>query len=149
MPVTVKKPVIQKRIEKLRKPPIKQALNIVAQGKRADAASHRWNRFKAGIETKEETPHSGIVFVNDNVTGSVSRGGFNNISTATNKQIGGFLHFGTPDHGPKTATMLSWLSGGQRVFAKKVEGIKATNWWGLTETIKTKVREMLTKYYGR
>jgi len=45
--------------------------------------------------------------------------------------------------------MLSWLSGGQRVFAKKVKGIKATNWWGLTETIKTKVREMLTKYYGR
>jgi hypothetical protein len=43
--------------------------------------------------------------------------------------------------------MLSWISGGVRIFAKKVRGISAKYWWGLTDTAKDKVRVILSEFY--
>lgn len=155
MSVTVKNPVIAKKIAAARKPPINQCLNAIASDNASSASSHGWTRFKVkqAIETQLDTDHSGRVFVNDAVApGRMQKSGLSmamNQSVATNKQIGGWLQFGTSAHGPKTAKMLSWIQGGKRVFARSVKGITATDWWGLKDSAKKKVRDILQKYYSK
>lgn len=139
MTVIVKNPVIKSKFAALKKPPLQQALNIIKEDNVKETTSRGWQRFKQGIETKKDSDTKGRVFVNDNV----SRG-----ATATNKQIGAWLQFGTPAHGPVTAKALRFKIGGKVIFAKWVKGIKAVNWWGLFETTKDKVRELLKKYIG-
>jgi hypothetical protein len=139
MPVTVKNPFIKERLKKAGKPPIAQALKIVKDDLVQDTRSRGWKRFGAGIQAVKDTDTSGRVFVNDNAV----RG-----SSATNKQIGAWLQYGTPGHGPVKAQALRFKIGGKTIFAKWVKGIKAVNWWGLRETAKEKVRELLRKYIG-
>lgn len=142
MPVTVKGPTFSKYATKVRRTsPIKKCLNAVASDLKSTARSHGWQRFNSAIETKELTGSSGIIYVNENVSNTL-----NNLKGATNKQIAGFLHFGTPDHGPKTAKMLTWVSGGIRIWAKEVKGIAAKYWWGLTDTAKDKVRSHIQQW---
>jgi len=140
MSVTVKNPVIKQRLQTGKKPPLKQALAIIKNEHVDITRSKGWSRFGSGISTKEDSATKGRVFVNDNVKGP---------GTATNKQIGGWLQFGTPAHGPVKAKAMRWYKGSKPVFAKWVKGIKAFKWWGLTETIKEKVRTLLSKHYGR
>lgn len=139
MTVIVKNPVIKSKFAALKKPPLQQALNIIKEDNVKETTSRGWQRFKSGIETKKDSDTKGRVFVNDNV----SRG-----ATATNKQIGAWQQFGTPAHGPVTAKALRFKIGGKVIFTKWVKGIKAINWWGLFETTKDKVRELLKKYIG-
>lgn len=139
MSVTVKNPVIKSKFAALKKPPLQQALNIIKDDNVAETTSRGWTRFKSGISTKKDSDTKGRVFVNDNV----SRG-----ATATNKQIGAWLQYGTPGHGPVTARALRFKIGGKVIFAKWVKGIKAVNWWGLKDTAKEKVRELIRKFIG-
>lgn len=148
MPVAVKNAFIKERLKKGLKPPISQALKIIADDNKAEAKSHGWKRFAKGIEYKKDSDTKGRVYVNDEVTASVGAGGTNRISTATNKQIGGFLEFGTPDHGPVTAKAMRWFKGSKVIFAKRVKGIKATPWWGLKQKSKDAIRELLKKFFG-
>ena len=152
MPVTVKGPTFSKYAAKVRRTsPIKKCLNAIASDLKSTARSHGWQRFNSSILTKETTASSGVIYVADTVSaGRMSSMGLSagmSRNTATDKQIAGFLHFGTPDHGPKTAKMLSWISGGVRIFANKVRGISAKYWWGLTDTAKDKVRVILSEFY--
>lgn len=148
MPVTVQNPVILNKIKRIGKPPISAALKIIAGDLKAEAASHGWKRFGKGIEYVKDSDTTGRVFVNDEVTGSISRSGLSasgNIGTANNNQIGAYLHYGTPDHGPVTAKFLRFRIGSKIIYTKRVKGIPATPWWGLKETSKEKVRELLLK----
>lgn len=147
MSVAVKNPVIKTKIAKALKPPLQQGLNII----KADNVETATGRLKKAIETKKDSDTVGRVYVNEEVSGGIRSAGLsagNAISSATNRQIGGFLHFGTPDHGPKTAKVMRWFSGGKAVFAKRVRGITANNWWGLKEKSKVKIRELLSKFFG-
>jgi hypothetical protein len=137
MSVTVKNPVIRNKFAALKKPPIQQALNIIKDDNVNETTSRGWQRFKSGIVTKKDTDTSGRVFVNDNAV----RG-----SSATNKQIGAWLQYGTPGHGPVKAKALRFKIGGKTIFAKWVKGIKAVNWWGLKESSVKKIRELINEW---
>jgi hypothetical protein len=126
--------------KRLSKPPIDKLLKSGREDLVKETTSRGWNRFREGIEDNKISETSGIIFVNDAV---VSGERFTGTKlTATNKQIGGWLHYGTPEHGPKKAKVLSWVSGGVRIFAKKVKGIKATNWWGLKPDMVAKLNKI-------
>ena len=139
MSVTVINPVIKEKIARASKPPINEALKIIKADNVEETTIRGWSRFKSGIETKKDTDHSGRVFVNDNKVGG----------KATNHQIGGWQHFGTPSHGPKTAKAMVWFKNfaSTPIFAKWVMGITAQNWWGLKESTKETVRELLHKFF--
>ena len=138
MSVTVINPVIKEKIARAPKPPINDALKIIKADNVEETTIRGWSRFKSGIETKKDTDHSGRVFVNDNKTKN---------SEATNHQIGGWQHFGTPSHGPVTAKAMRFKIGNKVIFSKWVMGITAQNWWGLKESTKEKVRELLHKFF--
>lgn len=151
MSVAVKNPVVKTKLSRALKPPLQQGLNIIKADNVETAAGYGWSRFNKAIETKKDSDTVGRVYVNEEVSGGIRSAGLsagNAISSATNRQIGGFLHFGTPDHGPKTAKVMRWFSGGKAVFAKRVRGITAKNWWGLKEKSKVKIRELLSKFFG-
>lgn len=130
--------------KRLSKPPMDKLLKTAKDDLVKESTSRGWNRFRQGVETNKVSETRGIIFVNDAV---VSGEHFTGTKlTATNKQIGGWLHYGTKTHGPKTAKMLSWISGGIRFFAKEVKGIKATHWWGLKEPMKIKLRKIYSDW---
>lgn len=140
MSVTVKNPVIKNKFINARKLRLKQALNAIKKDLVDTTTQRGWNRFKSGIQTAEDSPTKGRVFVNDTITGN---------SKAANSKIGAWLHYGTPSHGPVTAKAMRFKIAGKWIFSKWVMGITASNWWGLKETAKTKVREILSKFYGK
>jgi len=140
MSVTVKNPVIKNKFINARKPPLKQALNVIKKELVAETTQRGWQRFKTGIETAEDSATTGRVFVNNAVTGS---------GTASNTQIGAWLHYGRGWVYPVKAQVLRWFSGGQAVFSKRSKPTKATNWWGLKETIKVKIRKLFHRDNGK
>lgn len=143
MSVTVKNPVIQEKIKRALKLTVTPGLKIIRSELIKESRTHGWLRFGKAIEYSAESKTKGIVFVNDEVSGGISKGisAGNNLSTATNSQVGAYLHYGTRDHGPVNAKAMRWYSGSKIIFAKRVKGIPATPWWGLTEAIKEDVRE--------
>lgn len=125
---------------RLSKPPMDKLLNSARKDLVKETTLRGWNRFQSGIESNKISDTSGIIFVNDAV---VAGEHFTSTKlSATNKQIGGWLHYGRKGFGPKTAKALSWIAGGIRIFAMKVKATKATNWWGLKEPMIQKLNKI-------
>ncbi len=135
--------------ERLKKPPMDKMLKAGKDDLVKESTSHGWKRFVSGIETVKDSETKGRIFVNDDVVpGQMQQSGLSagmNNFTATNKQIAGWLHWGRKAFGPKTAKVLSWIQDGKRVFSMWVKATNPTNWWGLKEATKEKIRNIFRK----
>jgi len=133
MSVTVKNPVITQKFQRLKKPPIQAMLNSVSSDLIKKSPGHR---FTKSILNKKDSDTSGRIFVSDSVAAG---------SNVTEKQIAGFTHFGRGIVKPVKAKVLSFMIGAKRIFAMSVKATKGTYWWGLTDAMKQKAKEIFMK----